>query len=380
MRQEPNNEMDLMLRRLGRQSDSGVSTGDHLDADELSAFAENALPPAARARYTVHLADCSACRSVVAQLSSAAGFAPGKEPSTVIEPSALSRFFGSVFSPLVMRYAAPALGLIVVAAIGFVVLRDRQGDGFLAQRTNPAATSEVSPYAGTLSNSPEQKSESAARVEGETRTDTASKEQQPAGPNSRPAKGYLGDVAQERAVDKVEATPVAAAPPASAAKPAATEEQPRDSEARGFSSANTVNVKPGEVATKNQAVNESDDRKAGAPTTALAREPRSRSATGAVSPQVGVATGSAELKKDTAAEKEKQESAETRSVAGRRFRRQGGVWIDTAYDSSRAIVNVARDSEHYRSLTADEPALKTISEQLNGEIIVVWKGRVYRIH
>jgi hypothetical protein len=31
-------------------------------------------------------------------------------------------------------------------------------------------------------------------------------------------------------------------------------------------------------------------------------------------------------------------------------------------------------------LIADEPAIKTIADQLDGEIIVVWKGRAYHIH
>jgi hypothetical protein len=30
-------------------------------------------------------------------------------------------------------------------------------------------------------------------------------------------------------------------------------------------------------------------------------------------------------------------------------------------------------------LIADEPAIKTIADQLDGEIIVVWKSRTYRI-
>ena len=72
-------------------------------------------------------------------------------------------------------------------------------------------------------------------------------------------------------------------------------------------------------------------------------------------------------------------NANTRSVAGRRFRKQGGVWIDTAYDSSKDAVTLSRGSEQYRALVADEPAIKTIADTLDGEIIVVWKGRTYRI-
>ena len=75
----------------------------------------------------------------------------------------------------------------------------------------------------------------------------------------------------------------------------------------------------------------------------------------------------------------KDEEAETRSVAGRTFRRERGIWTDTAYDSSIRIVQMARGSEQFRALIADEPAIGTIAEQLNGEVIVVWKRRAYRI-
>jgi len=35
--------------------------------------------------------------------------------------------------------------------------------------------------------------------------------------------------------------------------------------------------------------------------------------------------------------------------------------------------------EEARALIADEPSLRTIAETLDGEIIVVWKSRAYRI-
>jgi hypothetical protein len=73
-------------------------------------------------------------------------------------------------------------------------------------------------------------------------------------------------------------------------------------------------------------------------------------------------------------------STETRSVGGRRFRRQGNAWIDTSYNSSRSTINVARGSDQYRALSADEPGLRSIAEQLGGEVVVVWKGKAYRIY
>ncbi|HEV2883700.1 MAG TPA: hypothetical protein VGW36_02520, partial [Pyrinomonadaceae bacterium] len=79
----------------------------------------------------------------------------------------------------------------------------------------------------------------------------------------------------------------------------------------------------------------------------------------------------AKSKKDGADEVDEQ------VVAGKQFRRQGGAWVDTSY-SPRATINVARGSEQFRALIADEPGLRAITNQLGGEVIVVWKGKAYR--
>jgi hypothetical protein len=70
MKHSENNEMDLLLRGLAKRassvsngSDGAAQHGAHLDADELNAFAERTVPPAARARYMVHLAGYVECRS-----------------------------------------------------------------------------------------------------------------------------------------------------------------------------------------------------------------------------------------------------------------------------------------------------------------------------
>src|SRR5215204_799982 len=115
---ETKNEMDLLLRRLGRRQDTELRTdAEHLDADELSSYAENVLPSAARARYTEHLAGCSKCRSLVLQLGASAGVVVAAETTKVSGPSALRKFLASLFSPVVLRYAVPALGLVIVAVL-----------------------------------------------------------------------------------------------------------------------------------------------------------------------------------------------------------------------------------------------------------------------
>ena len=372
MKQETNNEMDLLLRRLGRRDDAAVPE-DHLDADELSAYAENALPAAARARYTMHLAECSRCRSLVAQLSSSAGVVAATDSAAVTEPSGLMKFLASLFTPMVLRYAAPALGLIVVAAIGFVVLRRNQPDRLVAQNTENAPQQQpvVSPAAGSsegLLDSNSNPTSSPARVEEERKQ--KNQPAQPAPPPNMPPSvtSVDAEVSKEKAVaqPKPEEQPASAAnepPPVKTASSATPEQSPR---AETEAAKNEVRVQPvAEPPAKKQLqVAQREDKDS------LARAKKPADAVSATSSGEGgkfQTGGVADMKTDT------------RTVAGRRFRKHGGVWVDTAYDSSKDAVTLSRGSEQYRALVADEPSIKTIADQLEGEIIVVWKGHTYRI-
>ena len=83
MKTTDKNEMDLLLRALGRDASArsaGASAAQsqqeidaHLDADELNCFAEGIVSSAERARYNKHLADCDSCRRIVVGLVPAAG-------------------------------------------------------------------------------------------------------------------------------------------------------------------------------------------------------------------------------------------------------------------------------------------------------------------
>jgi len=54
-------QIDVLLRRHAERAGSKAAI-EHLDADELNAFAERSLPVAARSRFVSHLADCDDCR------------------------------------------------------------------------------------------------------------------------------------------------------------------------------------------------------------------------------------------------------------------------------------------------------------------------------
>jgi Putative zinc-finger len=388
MKQETNNEMDLLLRRLGQRQDVfAPESQDHLDADELNAYAENALPAKTRARYTAHLAECSRCRELVVQLSASAGVVIAEPGDKVSAPAGWRKFLASLFTPMVLRYAAPALGLIVVAVIGFVALRSNRPAEHVSQVQPAQSDSSRNVAEQVESGSPK----TVAGINSMNRADaTVNKEvQRKNEPQASPTP-----VPQSPPVDVTQSAPPAKAPvaksesqPAATAEPAAPspakldandEKRQKNEDAVGKSTAE-VKVVPKETATHDFEV--SAAKKAEEPATMRARTAKNKSVVAGTATAQGAAAspGRRERSQRDDEDTAKDSVAETRSVAGREFQKRGGVWIDTAYDKSKAITTYHRDSESYRSLIADEPAIKTIADRLDGEIIVVWKGRAYRI-
>lgn len=402
MRQETNNEIDLLLRRMSRQDGGAMreAAEQHLDADELSSYAQNALPAAARARYMEHLADCSTCRKLVTELSLSLGatVAAAAPVETVAEPSALKRFLASLFSPMVLRYAVPALGLIVVAAIGFVILRQRGQNGFVTQldtRERQAAPITATPEAGAPASSPNM------AYDGDTQK---AQPGQVAPPVTSPkevtpkseSEGAAGNVASSgpapapapTPAPAAEETAAAAPPPKVAAEPPsaktgflASEEEKKKNEAKKTDavarkeSEPTVQTTDTSVSTAKANEPARDENRAAKPGNDRVDESKRESVP--VQRRSGIMGGASGIAR--ARNQADKDDAETRTVSGRRFRKERGIWTDTAYDSSTRTVDMARGSEQFRALVADEPEIKKIAEQLDGEVIVVWKGRAYRI-
>jgi hypothetical protein len=92
---------------------------------------------------------------------------------------------------------------------------------------------------------------------------------------------------------------------------------------------------------------------------------------------VRTARSAGESAKRTPAPAVNEEKLETRSLNGRKFRKQGTAWIDTKFKSSMSVKGVSRGSDEYRALDA---GLRSIVEQLGGDALIVWKGKAYRIH
>lgn len=404
MKQGNNNEIDLLLRSFARGErarfpvDPGhasalehQASSDHLDADELSSFAEGVVPAPARARFIAHLADCENCRGVVVNLAQASGSAARSETLEHPTGAGFWRNLASLFSASVLRYAVPALALTAVIAISFFALRQQQRSAFVAQNEGTAAPviSSEQPANSPLAQSKiEATSKTSNSTEPRLRPDTTidNKAFQDGGSNvaqapvttteaDAPTSAALKSADQSKESVGGLARPVfapepkaAPAPPlkpslSDADKAAATQNEVSKREVQGLPVDAEKNQPRDEVGRHGPSRNNN--------AVSGARRSEGFRTDGVMAER---AESRAKSKKDS------EDEAETRTVSGKRFRRQGNTWIDTAYESSRRTINVSRGSEQFRALVADEPTIRTIAEKLSGVVIVVSNGRAYRIH
>lgn len=395
MKEANNNEVDLLLRALagrrktvplpGREASASAQqvASDHLDADELNSFAEGVAPEGARARYMQHLADCDTCRGLVVSLTQASGVAARYEVPEESRGLTFWQQLSALFAQPVWRYAVPAMILTTVIGIGLLALRQPRPNDFVAQsEPQSSAPSAVSTNTGAAL---------VPTAEPQPKTQNGAPSGSPQGEETK-ARGFLKDE-KNLPSSREELTPETTAPkvafkdsPASGAGIASTESRPTDTLASKAAAPPPTPIsgydKSSELEKLETAKREDQDR---------ARDQefrvqkddihgpnRSRSNTTAApasaqrSPVNGRGGPSNQMNKQA-------NEPEARTVMGRHFTREDGAWVVTAYESSQAMIRVRRGSDQYRALVADEPGIRAIAEQLDGVVIVVWKGRAYRL-
>lgn len=405
MKQQENNEIESLLRSWsGRQSAASTSgsataqsSSDHMDVDELNAYAEGDLPAATRARYVSHLVDCDDCRKIVGQLTVASGKAV-IEPavSVVLATPWWKQTMSALFAPAVLKFALPTLVLLLIGvaffgtrspsannanapasiaesgkAVASPTTSDATLSGFVAanqptsgrqQEKATATPGDGAPAAGEKAAAKEQKNED--RPEASAAVDDVKKAPEPAKENE-PAESR-----QERPRAAPQTVTVAPAPPPPAAAKPASNATPKDTET--YSSAGQPLAD--KAARKREAEKQRND-----------READKRSDEGETNSSDSTAGRDEERQKAKtlsaagAAASRRGENEPTRTVAGRRFYQRDGVWFDTSFKSGMSVTSVTRGSDQYRALVADEPEIATIANQLSGQIYVIWKGRGYHI-
>lgn len=394
-------QMDLLLRRYARASDAsgfdsaGESTAEHLDADELSAFAEGVVPLPARARYVSHLTECGQCRGLVSQLVMATG---GVIATETVEKApaggSLWEKLAGVFAVNRLRYAAFAMVLIVAAGITFVVLNRKAQETMTAQRSTPELSrgSAIQPTETDKSVNPSGPSQPTNSAPTSPATVTGRKVTDEEAPPPAVAKE---DVAKsEPATEFRKSGEVAtSAPPFSPTPPGERAESLREKDASGLASAApppapkkaaSDELKPAERAGMDQPergqnmnvqqeqVQVQNEKQKGPNRSRSNQEPlfnnnARRDARDKSSQKQSDSAGSGASNDD---------GTQDRKAGGHSFRKQGGAWVDSQFKSSMSVTTVKRGSDAFRAL---DSGLQSIVNQLGGEVLVVWNGKAYRI-
>ncbi len=402
-------QIDVLMRRYAKHS-GGEAPAEHLDADELSAFAEGALPPAARARYVSHLADCDNCRQLVSQLAMSTGAVSKTEPlgSTEAERASWSQRLAAFFTPRTLRYAAFAVVLIAAAGVVFLVARRPANESALVAKNeqgNQPAASAVKPADQVA---PQANTNNSARSDSNRNSNLADSGQNPKVGQERDESKVAGTIPPPKSSGET----LPAATPALAMKSAESESRPsyappppgesQGVEARTRQQGNVGGLASGprksastddkhkatdrvaeSTTAKDRAAEESNRAAANQPaqnnrvaTQEKRGGPRRSQENVAQTNQLRVESTQKENTVTTSSAKP-EPATETRSVGGRKFRRQGASWIDLKFKTSMALRTITRGSDEFSSL---DSGLRSIASQLSGEIIVVWKNKAYRIH
>lgn len=437
-------EIDSLLRRRPRGTAESRSWGDgagdgahhaHLDADELGAFAEGALPPSARLAAASHLADCDSCRGVVVGLARVAGTgAEAKQqavtatilPESVRTP-AWRALLASLFAPRVMRFAVPLLALSLVGVVSYIALRSNRGGALEMAKDTPrqrgTLQSEPSAPAGSTASNANantaglvDQSANVAPREAPATGVRPSESRGHGGAEARPAEAEAGSVSEQPSTAAQPPPPpaaVAAEGPAelskSAPAPVTTEvdevarneskekAETRDKSARASepvdetvsndaavqrnraaqSRMNQVQMPDGGDA-RNQRRADNAAGIYGGGNAGTAAPPKASERAGSRSEAAGRSRAARQAGKK-ADEDETARDDDTRTAAGHRFRREGGAWVDVNYKSSMSSTGVRRGTEAFRALVADVPEVGRVAEVISGEVIVVVRGRAYRI-
>ena len=423
-------QIDVLLRRYAKAAPRSARAGEHLDADELSAFADGALPPATRARYISHLADCDDCREQASALtiSSGAVVRADQRQAEITEGRTFWQLIAGLFALPVLRYGALAAVLLIIAAVAFVALRRPRPESSSLVAANQPVEQERSAVKppGTMQDSdthnkqantelrgasPSQpvagKDQSATKADGTQLAKEAPVIQEPMKEAAASPPPVTFGAAKKSGEGQVEqaAPSYAPLPPAEAtlkqqeayreqqraagvsgprqqqqkyeqADKLATLDRERDAAKdakdtkRMDEAAPTANTTPSVAsnqAPRNRAVNEK------------AKGPMRNTENNAIFRSVpedraeAPKTGSKPVADNRAST---EEVPQTRSAGGKKFRRQGNAWVDQKFKSSMTLRSISRGSEDFAAL---DSGLRSIAQQIGGEVIIVWKGKAYLI-
>ena len=358
--------MDAILRKA-RESEFAFAANDsqaHLDPDEMSAFAENALPETAKLFFTAHLADCDACRKKLSNLIllNAESESEDIRAEEIAAVSPTIPWYRKLFAFPNLAYTLGSMVLIFSGIIGFTILRNfntSQNSQVSQSSERPndtketAASGDAAPIEMNSANVANTASNSNAASFNSSNPPTA---------NISANRGAMNSNVSSTAGKQIASPSVAPQIETRREDDWALAKDERKIQLDGISAGSVSEQKPADKkdAEKNAATADAAE---------SAPAPPETTQPSVTNNQINSLPKSARMQKSLGA------SVETTTVAGKTFNRRNNVWYDALYNG-QSTTNFTRGTDEYKKLDRN---LRAIVENLGGTIVVVWKEKAYRI-
>jgi hypothetical protein len=374
-------EIDALLRQSAQGSEFVLNqTAMHLDADEISAFAENALPERAKQRSMLHLADCESCRKTLSHLI-LLNVETESETVRVDEKQSAAlpiRWHRKLFAFPNLAYAMGALVLVFSGIVGYTVL----------QNAGNSRNAEVSQISEKRAGGKAVNSDGEAIVSESYSSNTMSS-------NMMSNSASMNSISNMAAAANLLNPAVAAAPMIAMNSNAAVAREDSEKILRAESKSIAPQEKPTVLAETQDSVvtgappkpvkendylldGEAQKQQSNEAQNSIAQNQTNITPDSRNVQSLPMLTRRAENKSKKLEESRKdarEKSIETTSVGGKTFKRENNVWYDSAY-RQQPTTNVTRGTKEYKKL---DSGLRGIAENLGGTAIIVWKEKAYRI-
>lgn len=376
-------EIDALLRKGAREpAMAGSPKSAHLEADEIAAFAENALPETAKVFYTKHLAACDRCRNILAQTISLYSEAETGAASSAVTTGAVS----DIQIPWYRRlFAVPNLAvitgtpvLILVCLLGYLIVQRNAEPGYSdisklskseqsANSISPASAPVVSDASNTAENA-----NTSANTASPGITSGSSPLAKTLGqedPNqTTPGYDQPSDAEKNERLRGAEPVPPASAPLVKELEPKTEVDDRKLAEKKRESKSDSSPSKVATDAISDSSATLSKDGQI------QNNQIQSNAVGGAVKSKSGPYR---DLQRNTTSNTASRadEDSSGRRAGGKSFEKKNGVWYDSAY-RGQSTINISRGTSEYRSL---DSGLRSIAGSLDGIVVVVWKEKAYRI-
>ena len=391
MELEFDKEIDALMRK-GGVAVGGLPAGGHLDADEIAAFAENAMPERARALYMGHIADCDRCRGILSNLIAFNAEAEPEKAAAAVPVSvplaAETPWYRKLFLFPNLAYVMGGLVLVMGGLIGLSVFQGSLGGGSATVSQMDESEAVRGPMAPTEPgfSANANRSANAANMMANAATtanSNAAMASAPTGSTNAGSSSAANTAAQNKGIDAASAPapssadlamadaakpmqPTAAPPP-----PAMMEAAPKDAEmakeddakARSVANANEKKKVSARTAEKREELT-IDGRQA-------QNVPRTQA--GGVAKSTPGPTR--DMQQNFPNRADNTYELKSQRVGGKDFQFRNGAWYDTDY-KGQPTINVRRGTDEFRKL---DSGIRTVAERLSGVVVVVSGAKAYRI-